>query len=487
MKSAYLYVRVSTDEQRKKGYSLPEQEDRLLKYCANHNIEVKGIYREDFSAKSFNRPEWKKLLTIIRKKKDRKTENILFVKWDRFSRNIEYAYEMIGILRRLDTLALAIDQPIDFEVPESAVMLAVYLSIPEAENSRRALNTSNGIRRARQAGRHPNKAPLGYANHTMPDGKKSIVPKQPEADLVIWAFEQLAKRLFSMEEVRRMVCARGLKCESSSFWKLVRNPIYCGIITVSPRGNDEMEFVQGLHKPLITEELFREVQEAIRRKMRPKGKTEELKSLFPLRGYLICPLCGRNLTGSVSRGRSKSHPYYHCLGGKCKSRFRADRINNTYEENLQKIVLKDAATELFKQILLDMNASVHQSENLRKRRLLLDQINEQELLMSRARQLYIGDRIEFDDFSELKKEHNLIAKALKNDLNDINSKLALYAKQGYIDKYSCLKIFEKYKNLDSRDKKKIINLMNPGRISLQTGNIDRLVINSALSKILDIR
>jgi site-specific DNA recombinase len=58
MNSAYLYVRVSTDEQKRKGYSLPEQEDRLLKYCDHNNIQVKGIFREDFSAKNFNRPEW---------------------------------------------------------------------------------------------------------------------------------------------------------------------------------------------------------------------------------------------------------------------------------------------------------------------------------------------------------------------------------------------------------------------------------------------
>lgn len=42
MKTAYLGVRVSTDEQKRKGYSLPEQEDRLLKYCKYNNIEVKG-------------------------------------------------------------------------------------------------------------------------------------------------------------------------------------------------------------------------------------------------------------------------------------------------------------------------------------------------------------------------------------------------------------------------------------------------------------
>jgi DNA invertase Pin-like site-specific DNA recombinase len=67
MKTAYLYVRVSTDEQKRKGYSLPEQEDRLLKYCKYNNIEVKGIYREDYSAKNFNRPEWKELFSEIKR------------------------------------------------------------------------------------------------------------------------------------------------------------------------------------------------------------------------------------------------------------------------------------------------------------------------------------------------------------------------------------------------------------------------------------
>lgn len=69
MKSAYLYVRVSTDEQKRKGYSLPEKEDRLLKHCEHNQIIGKGIFREDFSAKDFNRPEWKKVINILKKNK----------------------------------------------------------------------------------------------------------------------------------------------------------------------------------------------------------------------------------------------------------------------------------------------------------------------------------------------------------------------------------------------------------------------------------
>lgn len=69
MKTAYLYVRVSTDEQKRKGYSLPEQENRLLKYCEQNQIVVKGIFREDFLAKDFNRPEWKKIIKKLKSNK----------------------------------------------------------------------------------------------------------------------------------------------------------------------------------------------------------------------------------------------------------------------------------------------------------------------------------------------------------------------------------------------------------------------------------
>jgi DNA invertase Pin-like site-specific DNA recombinase len=249
MKSAYLYVRVSTDEQKRKGYSLPEQEDRLLKYCEYNDIVVKGIFREDFSAKNFNRPEWKKLLATIRKESSGE-DNILFIKWDRFSRNIEYAYEMISLLRKNNTTVTAIDQPIDFSVPESTVMLAVYLSIPEAENSRRSLNTTNGIRRARQQGRYPHKAPIGFINVTGWDGKKHIEIKQPEAGILKWAFQQLAKNSYKIDEVRRMACAKGLKCSRSHFVRPIRNPVYCGRIAPS-KASEAISIVKGMHVPLI--------------------------------------------------------------------------------------------------------------------------------------------------------------------------------------------------------------------------------------------
>lgn len=217
MKSACLYVRVSTEEQKIKGYSLPEQEDRLLRYCKQNHITVIGIFREDFSAKDFNRPEWKKIIKTLKRNRNRSPENLLFIKWDRFSRSIEYAYQMLGILRGLNTKLLAIDQPIDFNVPESIVMLAIYLSIPESENSRRGRNASDGMRRARKMGRWSGRAPMGYVNQSTQDGRKIIVPKQPQADLIQWGFEQFAKGTFSINQVRMMTCQKGLQCSKNNF------------------------------------------------------------------------------------------------------------------------------------------------------------------------------------------------------------------------------------------------------------------------------
>jgi site-specific DNA recombinase len=44
----------------------------------------------------------------------------------------------------------AVEQPLDLNVPENKLILALYLAIPEIENDRRSLNTQMGMRRAKR-------------------------------------------------------------------------------------------------------------------------------------------------------------------------------------------------------------------------------------------------------------------------------------------------------------------------------------------------
>lgn len=320
-----------------------------------------------------------------RKNRSKKENYILFVRWDRFSRNIAHAYEMISLLRKYNTTPVAIDQPLDFSVPESTVMLAISLAVPEAENERRGLNTSNGIRRAKMMGRYPGKAPLGFFNTTGPDGKKYIAPKQPEASIIKWVFNQIPKNVYSVPELGRMAVAKGLKCSRANFWKLIRNPVYCGLIKLNSE-SEEQPLIKGIHAPIISERLFNEVQNIIDNKRRINGKRNIGSDCFPLKHYLICPVCGRKLCGSYSQGRKRKYPYYQCSSA-CRKRFRAELFNDNYNQKLQWFALSEYAVELFSLILNDVNLTTQKVAYLSERRLLVKQLEDHELIISKARKL----------------------------------------------------------------------------------------------------
>ena len=247
MKTADLYVRVSTDEQADKGYSQRGQEEMLRKYCSINHIEVRKVIYEDHSAKTFNRPQWSQLLLDLKKSKG-KVDLVLFTKWDRFSRNAGDAYQMISILRRLGVEPQAIEQPLDLSIPENKMMLAFYLAAPEVENDRRALNTFHGMRRARKEGRYMGVAPVGYINKITESGRKYIALQQPQASVLKWAFEELAQGIYSVEEVRRQAVRKGLRCSKTCFWRAIENPLYFGKIFIPGYKDEESRLVQGQHE-----------------------------------------------------------------------------------------------------------------------------------------------------------------------------------------------------------------------------------------------
>lgn len=180
-------------------------------------------------------------------------------------------------------------------------------------------------------------APVGYSNKTDQNGRKFITPKEPDASLIKWAFQELANGTLAADHIRREVNKKGLKCSRSNFWTAVRNPIFCGKIFIPKFKEDESRIVQGQHEALISEALFYEVQDVLdgkKRKERPNTKIVSLDNL-PLRGFLTCPICDRMLTGSASKGRSSLYYYYHFISP-CGCRYKANHVNDRFVEELKK-------------------------------------------------------------------------------------------------------------------------------------------------------
>ena len=75
-----IYSRVSSDEQRQKGYSLDFQEKEEVKYCRSHNLEIVKHFYESHTAKIPGRPEFNKMLMYA---KQHKIKHLVFLKNDR--------------------------------------------------------------------------------------------------------------------------------------------------------------------------------------------------------------------------------------------------------------------------------------------------------------------------------------------------------------------------------------------------------------------
>ncbi len=478
MKVADLYIRVSTDEQADKGYSQRSQEELLRKYCDIHHISIRRVMFEDHSAKTFARPEWKAYLLELKKHKG-KADLVLFLKWDRFSRNAGDAYQMINTLRKLGVEPQAIEQPLDLSVPENKMMLAFYLAAPEVENDRRALNVINGMRRAKKEGRYMGLAPIGYINKTDEAGRKYIAINEALASILRWSFEEIAKGVYNTEQVFKIASEKGFTGTKSLFWFAIRNPVYCGKIFIPKYKDDESRFVKGLHEPLISEDLFYQVQDVLDGRKRNRYRLKVVSnSTLPLRGFLVCPSCGRILTGSASKGLTKRYSYYHCFAG-CKFRYRADAINQQFVHELKKYIPRPEMAELYK-IVVQEAWRGQTAHLLDDRKQLQKQIREMEDKLSYIRDLLSSKQIEPEDFREMKSDYSGKVEKLQAKLdglshNDINLKALLDKGIGNL-----LKLDHIYETADVDKKREVISSIFPEKLhfensSLRTGRVNEAV------------
>ena len=478
MKTADLYIRVSTDEQADKGYSQRSQEELLRKYCDINHIAINRVIFEDHSAKTFERPEWKNYLLELKKRKAQ-SDFVLFLKWDRFSRNAGDAYQMINTLRKLGVEPQAIEQPLDLSIPENKMMLAFYLAAPEVENDRRALNVIHGMRRAKKEGRYMGLAPIGYVNKTDEAGRKYIAIQQPQADIIRWAFEEIAKGVYNTEQVYNMAKAKGLRTAKSLFWFALRNPVYCGKIFIPKYKDDESSFVKGQHEPIIDEALYYDVQDVLDGRKRGRYRLKVISNeTLPLRGFLTCPKCGKLLTGSASKGRNKYYTYYHCFDG-CSFRINATDVNEQFDQELKKYIPTNEMLELFEIVLNEtwQDKNQHNSED---RKILLKQIKETEEKLSYVRELLTSKQIEPSDYREMKLEYSVKLDKLQAKLkaSDVESNdICELMKRGV---NSIAKLDNLYRHAEMDVKRQLIGSMFPEKMhfennSLRTGRVNEFV------------
>jgi site-specific DNA recombinase len=480
-KRTLIYTRVSTDEQNN-GYSPADQKDKLISFCENHDVEVMGIYHDDESGKSFNRPEWIKIMAYLKANKG-VIDYIYFLKWDRFSRNASEAYAEIAKLNKLGVEAVAIEQQLNLEIPENKMLLAIYLTTPEIDNDRRSLNIFNGIRRAKKEGRWIGPRPLGYKNARDQFNKPIIIPEGGiQETLIKKAFADFSTGLYSSEELRKKYNKLGLKTSKNGIWNILRNKAYIGKIYVPTYKNEPGQWVEGLHEALIDIDIFEACQDVIEgRKRKVPATFKTIREEFPLRGYLICPQCNRMLTASSSKGRNRYYQYYHCTKD-CNERHKADEINKSFEYLLNELTLDKNAIlllcELLKKKYKDQNRSTRlEAESIQK------EISKQETRLNNIRILFVDGEIIADEYRQLKSETEQTLTRLR--LEHVKASTEVINIDDKLDKlaHTLSNLKELYKQGDTLTKRKIIGSMFPKNLTYEKNSVRTIEINLAVALI----
>ena len=443
-----IYARVSTDEQAK-GFSLDYQIEVMNKFCDMKGFNIIKTFKEDESAKDFGgRPEWTNLRAYIDANRS-EVDLVLVQKWDRYSRDIYTALGMLEEFRLKGVQVNSVEQWLDMEIPESKMMLSLYLSQGEVERHKISARVKDGNYKALSSGYYINKAPYGYKNIKIHDNKPSLKIIEEKAGFIKEAFQRVSTGVESAEYVLNSLKKRGFKMSKSNFLRTLRKVVYTGKIIVPAYKKDEETIVQGHHEAIIDMETYQKVQSVLNGKRWNGIIPSHRNELFPLRNYLICECCGGKMTASSSKGRNnKKHHYYHCRN---KCRIRRDEVHSMFSSLLASLTFNDEIINLYRTIFEDVvkkekRQNLGKIDNLKKDidnlysqiENIEDRLANNDIKVETFNK--IVERYEKDlrnkktELSVLKKDNTPIKNYLNNALSLVNNLNHLYEASSYEDK-----------------------------------------------------
>jgi site-specific DNA recombinase len=336
---AYLYTRVSSDEQGAEGLSLPNQEHRGLEYIAQKRWRHCGTFTDVLTGKRDDRVGYQAVLREIRGAVLSGRRPLIVVNMlDRLGRRIAERIRAWDEFKALGVPLHVVDKGGEVDELTYNVLAAVA-----QEESRLTSQRVKQVReRARQLGWHESgRAPWGYRWRPATDDErrsgapKSVLELHPdEAPYVVDAWSMLARGT-SLKELARWaatlpsVARSGRNLNFGVLRTTFRAPVYVGRNGNGDDVDSVLERPLGRWPQLITDEVWLQVRASV-----DKGKRKlpsQASGKYLLTGFLRCDRCGSRMAGNtMTTKHTKSGIFraYVCTGwatgarreGTCRSR-----------------------------------------------------------------------------------------------------------------------------------------------------------------------
>jgi len=329
--NAVIYTRVSSKEQADGNASLETQ----LKHC-NEFANRKGYNVVEYfggtyeSAKSDERKEFKKMLTFLKRRKN--ISYIIVYSYDRFSRTGANAAYISSNLKKRGIHTVSVSQEIDTSKPSGVFQENLYYMFSQFDNELRKDKSVTGMQERLRNGHWCFNIPIGYTKtNSGATADKAILVLNEQGEMIKKAFKWVIKYGWNLEQISLETKKRGYEITAKRLSRYLRNPFYAGIIVSSLIPG---EIYEGKHERVITNKEFIEANDILDGKSNSKKglKMKKNNENIPLRGFIICDDCGRNMTAYKASKNQKY--YYKCSTVGCKNNQRAEEVHDSFIEIL---------------------------------------------------------------------------------------------------------------------------------------------------------
>ena len=389
------YVRCSSDEQKKSGYTINDQLDLLEEFSQEYELVGAGTYVDEGVSATLEISKRKALAQLIKDAKAGKFDIVIFKCIDRFFRNVGEYYECQKQLRKAGVTWISIEESdLDPEDDDAAFKINIYLTMAEYE----AKKTSKRIKfnnKMRIKNKQVTTASFIFPWHVVGEQRQKHLERNMDNAHILY---DLLDYFETHQSKRGTLVYINLKYNMDMSITTITNLLKDTLLYGEYKGTPD--YVE----PYISKERFDNIQEILKRNAR---YTKNAPAVFLFAGVLRCPHCGRNMAGNYKKANHNKNIGYNtyrcnkyrmgktCINNKCYSEA---KIEKQLLENLDRYITDEIAkVENIEEIAAPKNNNAHKIDLLKKE-------------MDRLNMMFRKGRIEEEEYD---KEYFALEKELK--------------------------------------------------------------------------
>ncbi len=248
MKRVALYVRVSTEDQAREGYSLDAQVKRLCDYCKFNDWEIADIYRDEgYSGRNTCRPQYRRMMDQMES-----WDGILVLKMDRIHRNSRNFTAMMDVLRKHGKEFISLMEKFNTSNAMGRFVMDIIQRMAQLESEQIGDRVKIGMARKAETGDGNMGSPDPYG-YTHRDGM--LVIREDEAENVrdIFRMKNAGNGPTAIAQYlndTKVPSKSGSAWSRQAVWYILKNPLYAGFVRWD--GNVS----RGSHEAIVSEEEY---------------------------------------------------------------------------------------------------------------------------------------------------------------------------------------------------------------------------------------